>query len=314
MSVFHADNFSHWMNVAQKLSASDMIPKGYKGKPMDILLSIEMGQQVGLGMMQALQSIAVINGMPSMYGDAPLAVCQSHPSFEYIKEEAILKGNDVQGYRCTVKRRNNDEHTVIFTVDDAKKANLWGKQGPWSQYPSRMLQMRARGFALRNTFPDALKGIHIAEEVQDHQIIDATYTPKLTQEQKRQALLTKKGFNNEKTAIDSEINSDVYNSSSAIEDSGDNITNFIPSPQVNQAETCLSMAEDGESKDHVNAKKNVVSPCTPEQLDAIECLIDEKSLDKARHLKALDHFNVTSFAELTSDQATKMIKMLNKLE
>jgi len=56
---------------------------------------------------------------------------------------------------------------VIFSKEDAETAKLWGKQGPWQTYPKRMLAMRARGWAIRNVFPDALKGIQVAEEVQD---------------------------------------------------------------------------------------------------------------------------------------------------
>src|SRR5690606_6210149 len=60
---------------------------------------------------------------------------------------------------------------ATFSVADAKKAGLWGKQGPWQQYPKRMLSMRARAFALRDGFADVLRGLGIAEEVQDHQPI-----------------------------------------------------------------------------------------------------------------------------------------------
>ena len=54
-----------------------------------------------------------------------------------------------------------------FSMQDAKQAGLTGKQGPWSQYPRRMLQMRARAFALRDVFADVLRGVHVAEEAQD---------------------------------------------------------------------------------------------------------------------------------------------------
>jgi len=54
-------------------------------------------------------------------------------------------------------------------VEDAKRAGLWAKQGPWTAYPKRMMQMRARGFALRDAFPDVLKGMITAEEAQDYQ-------------------------------------------------------------------------------------------------------------------------------------------------
>jgi hypothetical protein len=57
--------------------------------------------------------------------------------------------------------------TRSFSVADAKKASLWGKAGPWSNYPKRMLQMRARSWALRDAFPDVLRGIGIKEEQHD---------------------------------------------------------------------------------------------------------------------------------------------------
>jgi hypothetical protein len=70
---------------------------------------------------------------------------------------------------CEAKRQGYPAPTTVrFSVADAKKAGLWGKSGPWTQYPSRMLQLRARGFALRNAFADALRGLVTAEEAQDY--------------------------------------------------------------------------------------------------------------------------------------------------
>ena len=70
---------------------------------------------------------------------------------------------------CSAQRRGYPAPiTSTFSVADAKAAGLWGKQGPWSQYPKRMLAMRARGFALRNAFADVLRGLVTAEEAQDY--------------------------------------------------------------------------------------------------------------------------------------------------
>jgi len=70
---------------------------------------------------------------------------------------------------CEAKRKGYPTATVVqFSVADAKRAGLWGKAGPWTQYPRRMLQLRARGFALRDGFPDVLKGLVTAEEAQDY--------------------------------------------------------------------------------------------------------------------------------------------------
>jgi len=162
------------MEYAQIIANSTMVPKNYQGKPGDILVAVQMGAELGLKPIQALQNIAVINGKPSVYGDALLALVQAHPSFEDVKEAFDEKTNTAF---CSVKRKNQDEYTVSFSSEDAKKAGLWGKAGPWSQYPKRMLQMRARSFALRDKFADALSGLIMAEEAQDYSTI-SDVTPK----------------------------------------------------------------------------------------------------------------------------------------
>jgi hypothetical protein len=67
--------------------------------------------------------------------------------------------------------------TVSFSVSDAKRAGLWGKSGPWANYPERMLKYRARGFCLRDAFPDVLKGLITIEEANDYPTVDATPAP-----------------------------------------------------------------------------------------------------------------------------------------
>lgn len=159
------NNLKEAMEYAQIIANSTMVPRTYQGKAGDILVAVQMGAELGLKPIQALQNIAVINGRPSVYGDALLALVQAHPSFEDVKESFDEKTNTAF---CTVKRKNQSEYTVSFNIEDAKKAGLWGKVGPWSQYPKRMLQMRARSFALRDKFADALSGLIVAEDVQDY--------------------------------------------------------------------------------------------------------------------------------------------------
>lgn len=160
-------NLQEAMQYAEIMAKSTIIPKAYQGKAGDILVAVQMGAEVGLKPIQALQNIAVINGKPSVYGDALLALVQSNPVFEDISEHYDEK---LQAAICTVKRKGQSEHTVTYSVEDAKKAGLFGKVGPWQTYPKRMLQMRARGFALRDKFADALGGLITAEEAQDYPI------------------------------------------------------------------------------------------------------------------------------------------------
>jgi hypothetical protein len=155
--------------VFSKLVAtSDFAPKDFRGKPESCLLAIQHGAELGLSPMQSLQSIAVVNGRPSVYGDTALAVCKGSPVCEWVRETIEGEGEHMVAV-CQAKRRGDAQPVESrFGVAEAKKAGLWGKQGPWTQYPRRMLQMRARGFALRDAFPDVLRGLVTAEEAADY--------------------------------------------------------------------------------------------------------------------------------------------------
>lgn len=160
--------FDDALRFATMVSKSDFAPKEFKGKPESCLLAVQHGSEIGLGPMQSLQSIAVINGRPSIWGDAALAVCMGSLACEYVRESIEGEGDNMVAI-CEAKRRQFERPVVVrFSVGDAKRAQLWGKAGPWTQYPKRMLQMRARGFALRDAFPDVLRGLVTAEEAQDY--------------------------------------------------------------------------------------------------------------------------------------------------
>ena len=155
-------NLDEALKFADFLAASDIVPKDFQRKPANILVAVQWGMELGLQPMQAMQSIAVINGRPALWGDAVIALARSSPLCEY-----VIETDDGETATCRVKRRGEDEQVRTFSMTDAKAAGLFGKSGPWSQYPKRMRQMRARAFALRDVFPDVLRGMGVAEEVQD---------------------------------------------------------------------------------------------------------------------------------------------------
>lgn len=155
-------NFDEAWRMAEILAASDLVPKDFKGKPENCLIAMQWGAEVGLKAMQALQNIAVINGRPAMWGDSLIALARNSPLCEY-----VVESDDGHTATCKVKRRGEPEQVRTFSMEDAKRAGLAGKQGPWLQYPQRMRQLRARAFALRDVFPDVLRGLPVAEEVMD---------------------------------------------------------------------------------------------------------------------------------------------------
>lgn len=173
-------NLTEAMEFAKMISSSSFCPNSMKGKPGDVIIAMQMGSEVGLSPMQAIQNIAVINGKPCLWGDAALAIVLGHSQYESHREwlEGSIADGTLTAY-CGITRKGSDEHIKQFSITEAKKANLWGKPGPWTQYPERMLQMRARGFAIRDKFADALRGINFAEEVRDYQTIEVTKEPKI---------------------------------------------------------------------------------------------------------------------------------------
>lgn len=151
------------IEFAKLIADTPFVPKDMRGRPGDVAAAIMLGAESGLAPITALQHIAVINGRPSVWGDVALALVMASGLLEWIDEDV---GDS--GATCTVKRRGWPESASrTFTIEDARRAGLLGKPGPWQQYPKRMLQMRARSWALRDTFPDVLRGLSVREEVLD---------------------------------------------------------------------------------------------------------------------------------------------------
>jgi len=190
-------NSEDMFKLATMIANSDLAPKDYKGKPENCLIAMQMGAEVGLAPMQSIQNIAIINGRPCVWGDAALALCKqdrnsdifectagevrrlvahwekgsyrpSTPLVEFVLTKFDPSWADNTAICAATDGRSPRMH--IFTQEMAKKAQLWGKTGPWTNYPERMMQMRARGFCLRDVFPDRLKGLAMNEEVEDYEI------------------------------------------------------------------------------------------------------------------------------------------------
>jgi hypothetical protein len=153
------------MELAKLIADSDLAPRDYKNKPGNVLIAVQMGAEVGLTPMAAIQTIAVINGRPSLFGDSGKAILLAAGC---IIEEASAEQVRASGVaRCKITRPGRPPVERTFSRDDAKAAGLLGKDGPWKLYSERMLAWRAFWFAARDSAADLLKGLHGAEEVRD---------------------------------------------------------------------------------------------------------------------------------------------------
>ncbi len=141
---------------------------------------IEIGRDVGLPATMAVTWIAIINGRPSIWGDGAMALVRSSGLLESIREG--FEGEPgTDGYTAWVelKRVGAAEPRVSrFSLADARAAKLLEKVGPWQEYRDRMLMWRAKGFGVRDEFPDVLCGLIFAEEANDMpRVVVATAGP-----------------------------------------------------------------------------------------------------------------------------------------
>lgn len=172
--------FDELIRFAVIVARANWAPASYKvGQKFDedkILIAMMQGMELGLPALMSVQSIAVINGMPSIYGDAMLAVVERSGKLEDFRETPILNPQGkVVGYKTYAKRLGRPTPIETkFDLADATRANLIGKSGPWTQYESRMFQFRSRSLCLRDGFSDVLKGLTSVEEAQDITIVSNT--------------------------------------------------------------------------------------------------------------------------------------------
>lgn len=141
-------------------------------------MALMQGLEVGLPPMQAIQQIAVINGRCVIWGDAV-------PALLWSRGFKLKEWVEARVAYCTVTRPDGEQITRQFSEADARKARLWDERptvtktwdgkaeqkpndSPWFRFPERMLQMRARGFAVRDGAPDVMRGIYMREEVEEH--------------------------------------------------------------------------------------------------------------------------------------------------
>ena len=154
--------------LAKAVVMAGMAPKGMETVEKCTVAMLR-GLEIGLSPMQAIDKIAIVGNRPTIWGDAVIGLVRASGLCEYVRETAEGEG-DAHEARCETLRRGEPEPVIgTFSVADAKRASLWGKSGPWVQYPARMLRMRARAFALRDAYADVLGGLYIKEELDEEE-------------------------------------------------------------------------------------------------------------------------------------------------
>jgi hypothetical protein len=152
--------------ISHTLASSNLVPDDYRGRPNDVFVAINMGSELGMEPFQAIQSIAVIEGKPCLYGDGLIGVVRASPKCLWIEETISPDGKTAT---CRTQRKGDPNPVEqSYSMDDAVQAGISTKFN-WKKHPKRMLQMRARAYCLRDAYPDLLKGLGVVEERLDHE-------------------------------------------------------------------------------------------------------------------------------------------------
>lgn len=160
-SIYLPDTKSDAYKFAMSFANSMFCPKVYQGKPDDVYIAMAYGAQIGLNPLLAVQNIAVVNGRPSVYGDAMTAIVMGHPETQYYEDGYKEDGTAY----CKITRKGKTVYRE-FSEAMARRAGLWGKD-IWAKYPERMLLWRAKGNAIRDLYADVLMGMWSVEEARD---------------------------------------------------------------------------------------------------------------------------------------------------
>lgn len=158
-------NFDQLVRVSQMIRKSGLCPSSFTNDAqlgMAILRCLELR----IPIFQGLEGMVVIKGRIGIMGDLALAIVQASGELEAKKVEYSGEGEQLV---CTVtlKRRKRAAQSYSFSIPEAKAAGI-AQSNVWRAYPKRMTYYRALGFGLRDEFPDLLKGIKTAEELQDY--------------------------------------------------------------------------------------------------------------------------------------------------
>jgi len=150
------------ITLARLIASSPLCPPVLRGREADVLLVMMTGAEMGLTTMQAMRNLHVINGRIGMSAAMIRSRCQSHPDcelFEVAEADATHAAIEVK------KRSWGERRLVVWTLDDAERAQLTQPDSLWSKWPQEMCVARATTRAATMYFPEVTSGIFAEEDL-----------------------------------------------------------------------------------------------------------------------------------------------------
>jgi hypothetical protein len=160
---FEPTTIDQAQSLAKTLAQSSLLPADLRNKPADVLVQIITGHELGLGPMQSIRSIHIIQGKPTMSADLMVALVKRSP--ECIRFRLVESSPTIATYET--ERRGEGPTRISFTMEEAKTAGLVKDGSGWKRYPAAMLRARAASALCRAVYPDILLGIYEESEADE---------------------------------------------------------------------------------------------------------------------------------------------------
>ena len=152
---------SYWeasWRLAQRIASTPFVPAALRNRPEAVLAAVLYGHELGLGPMQSLASINVIDGRPAASPELMRALIARAGH-----RVDVVDSTDIAVTLTGQRADTGATATVTWSTADAQRAGLMTKQN-WKQYPRAMLLARATSELARTLFADVIAGLSYTPE------------------------------------------------------------------------------------------------------------------------------------------------------
>lgn len=152
---------------AKCLAESRLLPRDYVKNPANVLVAIEYGYALGIPPMEALNSIHIVEGKPTLSAGLMSALVRKAGCKLRVRVEG--RGRDAVATASLIRPDDDFEFTCVWDWARAEASKApFTKSGTvktnWANYPEAMLKARAISEVCREGAEDFLHGMAYTDE------------------------------------------------------------------------------------------------------------------------------------------------------
>jgi hypothetical protein len=173
-AAFEPANLAEALHISQVLVASRLLPRSIT-TPEAAFTVIATGRELGLSAMQALRSIHIVEGKPTLSADLMVALVKRHEVCAYFR---LVESTASRAAYETHRKGEPSPTRMAYSIEEARAAGATNKDN-WRKFPASMLRARAASMLARAVYPDVILGVYDPDEIADvpAAIVDVSSVP-----------------------------------------------------------------------------------------------------------------------------------------